>query len=101
MFSKTLCTFMDLAFPLRYAVLLEMYINAWQCGSVDNDSFVFAYSTDGGATYVDELTINKTADDGVASVSLPPGTQGGVPVRVLDTDRSRGNKSLDTETVNF
>jgi len=35
----------------------------------------------------------------VVSVSLPPDTQGSVLIRVLDTDRSSGNKFLDTVFV--
>ena len=85
--------------PVQSGNLVALFINAWQSDTVDNDNFVFAYSTDAGATYVDVLTINNTTDDGIVSVSLPPATQGNVLIRVLDTDRSRGNKPLDTVFV--
>ena len=45
------------------------------------------------------LTINNVTDKDVASVSLPPNTQGSVLIRVLDTDRSYGNRSQDTVFV--
>ena len=85
--------------PVQSGSSAALFVNAWQSGTVDNDSFVFDYSTDGGATYVDALTINNTTDDGVVSVSLPLGLQGNVLIRVLDTDRNSGNKSLDTVFV--
>ena len=85
--------------PVQSGNSVALFINAWQSSTVDYDSFVFAYSSDGGSTYVDALTINNTTDDGVVPVLLPPDTQGNVLIRVLDTDRSRGNKSLDTVFV--
>lgn len=85
--------------PVQSGNSVELFINAWQSDTVDNDNFIFAYSTDGGATYVDVLTINNVTDKGVVSVSLPPNTQGSVLIRVLDTDRSHGNRSLDTVFV--
>jgi len=85
--------------PVQSGNSVALFINAWQSGTVDNDNFVFAYSTDGGSTYIDVLTINNVTDKGVVSVSLPPNTQGSVLIRVLDTDRSPGNRSLDTVFV--
>ena len=85
--------------PVQSGNSVALFINAWQSDTVDNDNFIFAYSTDGGATYVDVLTINNVTDKGVVSVSLPPNTQGSVLIRVLDTDRSHGNRSLDTVFV--
>ena len=89
--------------PVQSGNSVALFINAWQSDTADNDNnkdnFMFAYSTDGGTTYVDALTINNVTDKGVVSVSLPPDTQGSVLIRVLDTDRSSGNKFLDTVFV--
>ena len=89
--------------PVQSGNSVGLFINAWQSDAADNDNnndnFIFAYSTDGGTTYVDALTINNVTDKGVVSVSLPPDTQGSVLIRVLDTDRSSGNKFLDTVFV--
>ena len=59
------------------------------------NSTVLGNTTDVGATYVDALTINNVTDKGVVSVSLPPNTHGSVLIRVLDTDRSHGNRFVD------
>ena len=89
--------------PVQSGNSVALFINAWRSDTADNDNnndnFIFAYSTDGGATYVDALTINNVTDKGVVSVSLPPNTQGSVLIRVLDTDRSHGNRFLDTVFV--
>jgi PKD repeat protein len=85
--------------PIQPGNSVTLFINAWQGGSSDSDNFVFAYSDDGGTTYNNALTISNTTDDGVVSVPLPPDTQGNILIRVLDTDRKRGNRALDTVFV--
>lgn len=73
-----------------------LYVDAFKTASPDGDNFVFAYSTDGIA-YVDMLTITKTADDDTyQSYALPNSVEGIVYVRVRDTDRTAGRRSLDT-----
>jgi hypothetical protein len=64
--------------------------------SADGDDFVFAYSTD-NSTYVNMLTVTRTADDDTQqSYVMPATTQGTVYIRVIDTNRSQGNRSQDT-----
>lgn len=75
---------------------VTLFLNAWMSNSSDGDDMDFSYSTDGGATYLDGVTIGNTSDSGLVSVPLLPGTQGNVIIRVRDTDRSQGNRSLDT-----
>ena len=85
--------------PIQPGNSVTLFINAWQSDSSDSDNFVFAYSDDGGTTYNNALTINNTTDDGVVSVPLPPDTQGNILIRVLDTDRKGGNRTIDTVFV--
>jgi PKD repeat protein len=87
------------AIPVQTGNSVTLSINAWQSNSADGDNFVFAYSTDGGTSYSDVLTISNTTDNGVVSVVLPPETLGNVLVRVRDTDRNKGNRALDTVFV--
>ena len=75
--------------------MVTLFIDAWTSVPSDGDEMVFAYSTNGGSSYTDVLTINNTSDNGRVAVPLPPETQGNVRIRVRDTDRSQGNRSLD------
>ena len=59
-----------------------------------NDDFLFEYSTD-GSDWPDILTVNDTTER-VYTASLPSSLSGTVYVRVVDTDRTRGNRALDT-----
>jgi hypothetical protein len=62
----------------------------------ETDHFVFAYSLD-NITFHDMLIVSKdAADNTYQSFGLPPYTSGTVYIRVLDTDRTRGNLSLET-----
>jgi hypothetical protein len=63
---------------------------------VDGDDFVFAYSTD-DSSYVNMLNVTRTADDDTQqSYVMPAIIQGTVYIRVIDTNRSQGNRSQDT-----
>lgn len=71
-------------------------LEAYKSVSVDGDDFVFAYSTD-DSTYVNMLTVTRTADDDMPqNYVMPATTKGTVYIRVIDTDRSQGNRSQDT-----
>ena len=72
---------------------------AHRSASADGDSFVFAYSLD-GTNYTDMLTVTKTGDDDAYQSHVLPGSLGGtVYIRVRDSDRTRGNLTLDTVTI--
>ncbi len=74
---------------------VTFFVQAWHSENVDNDNFVFAYSTD-NVTYTDMLTVTKISDnDTYQSYALPSGTSGTIYVRVKDTDQTAGNKKLD------
>lgn len=83
-------------FNVQPGNMVTLFINAWTTDTSDNEEMVFAYSTNGGSSYTDVLTINNTSDVSLVSVPLPFDTQGNVRIRVRDTDRSQGNRSLDT-----
>lgn len=75
---------------------VTFYLNAWQSTSSDDETMEFAYSTDGGTSYDPLVTISNTTDSGTINIPLPSGTQGNVRIRVRDTDRTPGQRSLDT-----
>ena len=74
-------------------------LEAYKSVSVDGDNFVFAYSTD-NSTYVNMLTVTNTADnDTLQNYVMPATTSGTVYIRVIDTNRSQGNRSQDTVLI--
>jgi len=75
---------------------VTFYLEAYHSPSSDGDDFVFAYSTD-DSTYTDMVTVTKTADDDTyQTFEMPEDTEGTVYIRVTDTDRTAGNRALDT-----
>jgi hypothetical protein len=73
--------------------------NAWASASNDGDSFIFAYSVD-DLSYTDMFTISANDDlDSYQTFLLPNSTSGTVYIRIVDTDRTAGNRSLDRASV--
>jgi hypothetical protein len=77
-----------------------LYVKGYHSANSEGDDFLFSVSVDGGESYSPVLTLTKTSDDGeFDSGSLPAGVSGTVYVKVEDTDRSQGNRNLDTVYV--
>lgn len=77
---------------------VTFYVEAYKNSEATED-FVFAYSAD-DSSYTDMITVTKTSDDDTyESHSLPNYLSGTVYIRVIDTDRTPGNKSLDTIAI--
>lgn len=75
---------------------ITFYIEAYKTSNSENDDFTFAYSTD-DVSYTDIVTISKTSDDNtLQSATLPNTLSGTVYLRVVDTDSTPGNSSIDT-----
>jgi len=75
---------------------VTFYVEAHKTTSSDGDDFVFAYSEDDD-TYIDIVTVTKTADDDTSqSYVLPSSLVGTVYIRVTDTDHTRANQAMDT-----
>ncbi len=77
---------------------VTFYVEAYKTSNSEGDDFVFAYSTTGvDGSYTNMVTVTKTSDNDTAqSYVLPGGTSGTVHIRVLDTDQTGGNTTLDT-----
>ncbi|MDT8389968.1 MAG: tandem-95 repeat protein [Lentisphaeria bacterium] len=84
-------------FTVGSADLQRFYVEAYRPANVENDDFIFLYSTDGLA-YTEMLTVAKSADDdSLQTYELPQAVNGTVYVRVVDTDPStRNNLSIDS-----
>jgi len=78
---------------------LDLYIEAHHTTNAEGDDFVFAYSTN-DASYSDILTVTKTSDDDTyQTMALPNTLSGTVYIRVVDADRSQGNRGIDSISV--
>ncbi|MDT8320162.1 MAG: fibronectin type III domain-containing protein [Xanthomonadales bacterium] len=75
-------------------------VNAWQSESADNDSFDFAWSSN-GSDWSPMFNIAATADDTPLSFALPSGVSGDLWIRATDTDRQSGNRTLDSLSVDY
>lgn len=76
-----------------------LFANVFAETSSDGDQFRFTYSVDGGSTWVNAFTVSSSDPANVESALLAgaPGTT--VRIRVTDTDRSRGNRALDSVSI--
>jgi hypothetical protein len=75
---------------------LHFNIEAYHTANSEADDFIFAYSTN-DATYIDMVIVTKTSDDdSFQSYELPNTLTGTIYIRVLDSDRSQGNRNIDT-----
>lgn len=71
-------------------------VQAYHTANRDNDHFAFSYSMD-NVNFTSMLTVTKTADDdSTQTFTLPPTLKGNVYVRVVNTNRTAGNTTLDT-----
>ncbi len=77
---------------------VTFYVEAYRPNNSDGDDFTFAYSTD-GTNYTSLLTVNSSTET-VYSASMPT-VSGTVYIRVTDTDRTQGNRSLDAIFIDY
>jgi hypothetical protein len=88
--------------PVSGGSRVEFHVEGFRTDSIDGDGFRFEYSTDGGTEFTAILLPGGLpySDDDIDLVALlPDGLSGSVIIRVLDTDRTAGNKDLDTVSV--
>jgi len=79
--------------------VITLFANAWSSGSADNDEFQFDFSLNGGSSWMPAFTVSSTSSGNFQSAGLPSSASGSVLVRVTDTDRTQGNRALDTVFV--
>jgi hypothetical protein len=74
------------------------YVEAYRTDSGEGDSFVFEYSADDSpGSYTPMVTVTRTADDNAyQTYTFTEQISGTVYIRVRDTDRTAGNRILDT-----
>jgi hypothetical protein len=78
----------------------ELHVEGFRSSSPDGDDFAFEYSTDGTNFAPLSLSSLPLADDDRDLVgAVPAGATGNVTIRVIDTDRTAGNRDLDTVSI--
>jgi hypothetical protein len=83
-------------FDVTGGELVTFFVEAHHTANAEGDDFLFSYSTD-DINYTEMLTVTKTEDDDSSNFFVLPGDLSGtVYVRVVDTDRTQGNKILDS-----
>ena len=78
--------------------MVLLTVNAHAPVNAEGDDFEFLYSTNGGASYTTAFTLAQ-GEGKIMNMALPAGTNGRVDVRVRDTDRTKGNSTLDSVSV--
>ncbi len=80
-------------FAVPSSTSLTFYMEGYRSSNSDGDNFTFSYSTD-NTNFTNLFTVSSTTEQ-VYSASIPNSVSGTVYVRVVDTDRTSGNRSLD------
>jgi PKD repeat protein len=84
------------AFDVFPGAYHSFYVDAHHTPNTEGDYFVFEYSRDGVA-YAPMVAVGSTAPSGgLRSFAFAEDISGTLYVRVTDTDRSPGNKAVDT-----
>jgi len=72
------------------------FLEAHHTFNTEGDDFIFAYSTD-DVTYMNIVTVTKTTDNNTYQTAvLPASLSGTIYIKVVDKDRTKGNRVKDT-----
>lgn len=89
-------------FPIPPDSQATFSIEAHHSINTEGDDFQFSVSTDDGATFTDAILVTSTADDDTPQdYSFITGSSSSVIIKVTDTDRTSGNTSLDTLSMDL
>ncbi len=83
--------------PVEAGTTMTLFAQLQPSASTDGDAFAFAYSTDN--VHYTPMFTTSGADLMQYSANLPASINGTLYVRVTDTDRTAGNKALDSIAV--
>jgi len=77
-------------------------VEAHHTANTEGDDFQFSVSTDGGISFTNAILVTKTADNNAAqSYPFTAGVSGSTIIKVVDTNRSAGNTSRDTLSIDL
>lgn len=87
------------SFNVAAGTSVSFDVEAYRDDNGDGDNFTFEYSTDGNS-FTPILTINSSVEQAY-SAALPASLSGAVSIRVIDSDQTPGNRSLDTVHIDW
>jgi len=80
---------------------LTLHAEAYHSANGEGDDFILSGSFD-GQNYTDLITVTKTADDdNVQTTAINGEANGTYYVKVVDIDRTRGNRNLDSFSLDY
>jgi serine protease len=85
-------------FNVAAGTSVTFYVEAYRPDNSDGDNFTFAYSTD-NVNFTPLVTVNSATEQVYSSPM--PSVSGTVYIRVVDTDRTPGNRSQDDVYVDY
>jgi PKD repeat protein len=85
-------------FNISAGATVTLHANAWSSGSSDGDTFDFEYQLNGSGSFQPLFTVSSTNNANLQS-GVIPGTPSSVVIRVVDTDRTQGNREKNTVFV--
>lgn len=79
----------------------SLHVEGFRSVSSDGDDFAFEVSADGGSSWLPVAlgSLPLADDDSALSAALPVGPGGDLLLRLIDTDRTPGNRTLDTVSI--
>ena len=87
-------------FNISVGATVTVYAVARSGGSSEGDTFDFQYSLDGGSSFVSAELFNVSSTSyALYSAAIPAAPSGSIVIRVIDTDRTAGNRNLDRVDV--
>jgi M6 family metalloprotease-like protein len=82
---------------VRGGLAITLFVNAWAPDNSEGDHFTLEYSADAGSNWSPLLTIPAgSTPDTLYSAELPGNDPANILIRVVDTDSTQGNRSLDS-----
>lgn len=86
-------------FDVTAGSAITFHLEASRTNNSENDNFAFEYSTD-GSSWNHILTVASATEQSYVA-DLPAALSGTVYIRVVDTDHTRSNQSLDTVYIDY
>lgn len=87
------------SFSISAGATATVYANAWSEGSSDGDTFNFEYSLNNGASFAPMFNVSSISSGNLQSFELPGAPGGSILIRVVDSNRTSGNRNLDTVVI--
>lgn len=87
-------------FNISLGATATLHVNAWSGGSTDGDTFDIEYSVNNGSSFLSlPLNVSSENTSNMQSAVIPGTPSGSVIIRVVDTNRTSGQREKNTVFV--